>query len=154
MGRTNPSNMGRVRTRTTKRAAKHIVEKYYQRLTLDFATNKRICEEVASIQSKALRNKIAGYLTHLMKRIAKGPVRGISLKLQEEGRERRMDYIPDISAVDLEIEKGIEIDQDTKNMLRAMDMANLPGLNVVNHKERPRYGGNREGGNRDYQKRD
>merc|ERR1712166_1110277 len=45
-------------------------------------------------------------------------------------------------------------DQDTKNMLRAMDMANLPGLNVVNHKERPRYGGNREGGNRDYQKRD
>jgi len=131
--------MGRVRTRTTKRAAKHIVEKYYQRLTLDFATNKRICEEVASIQSKALRNKIAGYLTHLMKRIAKGPVRGISLKLQEEERERRMDYIPDISAVDLEIEKGIEIDADTKNMLRAMDMANLPGLNVVNHKERPRY---------------
>merc|ERR1712166_1263644 len=39
----------------------------------------------------------------------------------------------------------VEIDQDTKNMLRAMDMANLPGLNVVNHKERPRYGGNREG---------
>merc|ERR1712232_894058 len=149
MGRTNPSNMGRVRTRTTKRAAKHIVEKYYQRLTMDFATNKRICEEVASIQSKALRNKIAGYLTHLMKRISKGPVRGISLKLQEEERERRMDYIPDISAVDLEIEKGIEIDQDTKNMLRAMDMANLPGLNVVNHKERPRYGGNRA-----YQKRD
>merc|ERR1712097_67754 len=139
MGRTNPSNMGRVRTRTTKRAAKHIVEKYYQRLTLDFATNKRICEEVASIQSKALRNKIAGYLTHLMKRISKGPVRGISLKLQEEERERRMDYIPDISAVDLEIEKGIEIDQDTKNMLRAMDMANLPGLNVVNHKERNQY---------------
>merc|ERR1712205_27616 len=140
MGKTNPSNMGRVRTRTTKRAAKHIVEKYYQRLTLDFATNKRICEEVASIQSKALRNKIAGYLTHLMKRISKGPVRGISLKLQEEERERRMDYIPDISAVDLEIEKGIEIDQDTKNMLRAMDMANLPGLNVVNHKDRRPYG--------------
>merc|ERR1711906_108696 len=140
MGRTNPSNMGRVRTRTTKRAAKHIVEKYYQRLTLDFATNKRICEEVASIQSKALRNKIAGYLTHLMKRIAKGPVRVISLKLHYEERERRMDYIPDISAVDLEIEKGIEIDQDTKNMLRAMDMADLPGLNVVNHKERRGYG--------------
>merc|ERR1712167_275320 len=139
MGRTNPSNMGRVRTRTTKRAAKHIVEKYYQRLTLDFATNKRICEEVASIQSKALRNKIAGYLTHLMKRISKGPVRGISLKLQEEEREHRMDYIPDISAVDLEIEKGIEIDTDTKNMLRAMDMANLPGLNVVSQKERTQY---------------
>merc|ERR1739841_417708 len=139
MGRTNPSNMGRVRTRTTKRAAKHIVEKYYQRLTLDFATNKRICEEVASIQSKALRNKIAGYLTHLMKRISKGPVRGISLKLQEEERERRMDYIPDISAADLEIEKGIEIDSDTKDMLKDMDMSNLPGINVVSNKERRPY---------------
>eukprot|EP00656_Telonema_subtile_P014591 TRINITY_DN174_c0_g1_i5.p1 TRINITY_DN174_c0_g1~~TRINITY_DN174_c0_g1_i5.p1 ORF type:complete len:158 (+),score=49.14 TRINITY_DN174_c0_g1_i5:140-613(+) len=133
------SAMGRVRTRTTKRSAKIIVEKYYQRLTLDFQTNKKICDEVASIQSKRLRNKIAGFLTHLMKRISRGPVRGISLKLQEEERERRLDYIPDISAVDLEIEKGIEIDQDTKNMLRAMDMGNMPGLNVVSQKERNQY---------------
>lgn len=110
-----------------------IIEKYYQRLTLDFDTNKRICEEVAIIQSKRLRNKIAGFTTvsikpahaplavpnafdgaagllkqrrrpqpaghaaptrrtlppapppclqHLMKRIQRGPVRGISLKLQ------------------------------------------------------------------------
>merc|ERR1711977_370194 len=139
MGNRN-TTMGRVRTRTTKRAAKVIVEKYYQRLTMDFQTNKKICEEVASIQSKRLRNKIAGFLTHLMKRISRGPVRGISLKLQEEERERRLDYIPDISAVDLEIEKGIEIDQDTKNMLRAMDMAGLPGLNVVSHKDRRPYG--------------
>merc|ERR1711981_1370374 len=139
MGRERRIDMGRVRTRTTKRSAKIIVEKYYQRLTMDFQTNKKICDEVASIQSKRLRNKIAGFLTHLMKRISRGPVRGISLKLQEEERERRLDYIPDISQVDLEIEKGIEIDQDTKNMLRSMDMANLPGLNVVNQKERNQF---------------
>merc|ERR1712153_196122 len=148
------TKMGRVRTKTVKRASRAIIEKYYGKLTKDFHFNKRIIDDIAIIQSKRMRNKIAGFTTHLMNRIEKGPVRGISLKLQGEERERRMDYIPDISAVDLEIKKGIEIDQDTKNMLRAMDMANLPGLNVVNHKERPRYGGNREGGNRDYQKRD
>merc|ERR1712182_197977 len=133
-------NMGRVRNKTVKRASKKVIERYHQRLTLDFATNKRICDEVAMIPSKRLRNKIAGFTTHMMKRISRGPVKGISLKLQEEEREKRLDYIPDISAVDLEIEKGIEIDQDTKNMLRAMDMAQLPGLNVVSHKDRRPYG--------------
>merc|ERR1711900_24086 len=132
--------MGRVRNKTVKRSSKKIIERYYQRLTLDFNTNKRIVDEVAMIPSKRLRNKIAGFASHMMKRISRGPVKGISLKLQEEEREKRLDYIPDISAVDLEIEKGIEIDADTKNMLRAMDMGNLPGLNVVSHKERRPYG--------------
>merc|ERR1711900_115433 len=134
------SNMRRVRNKTAKRSSKKIIERCYQRLTLDFNTNKRICDEVAMIPSKRLRNKIAGFTTHMMKRISRGPVKGISLKLQEEEREKRLDYIPDISSVVLEIEKGIEIDADTKNVLRAMDMGNLPGLNVVSHKERRPYG--------------
>ncbi|TID29519.1 hypothetical protein CANINC_001914 [Pichia inconspicua] len=113
--------MGRVRTKTVKRASKVLIEKYYPKLTLDFETNKRLTSEIAEIQSKRLRNKIAGYTTHLMKRIQKGPVRGISFKLQEEERERKDQYVPKVSALDLEKTKGaLYVDEDTNAMLLSL----------------------------------
>merc|ERR1712063_1874 len=118
-------NMGRVRTKTVNKAARVIVEKYYAKLTLDFQVNKKIAEEVATIPSKRLRNKIAGFATHLMKRIQRGPVRGISLKLQEEERERRMEYVPERSEVDVDM---IQVDPDTREMLKELEMNNLPNI--------------------------
>eukprot|EP01123_Difflugia_compressa_P004557 TRINITY_DN159_c0_g1_i3.p1 TRINITY_DN159_c0_g1~~TRINITY_DN159_c0_g1_i3.p1 ORF type:complete len:144 (-),score=35.84 TRINITY_DN159_c0_g1_i3:124-555(-) len=116
--------MGRVRTKTVKKAAKLVVERYYSKLTLDFQTNKKITEEAAIIPSKRLRNKIAGYVTHLMLRIAKGPVRGISLKLQEEERERRDNTVPDVSFLETLV-RDVEVDEETKEMLKAIDFEPL-----------------------------
>ncbi|KAF8800101.1 40S ribosomal protein S17 [Phlegmacium glaucopus] len=112
--------MGRVRTKTTKRASRVLIEKYYPRLTLDFHTNKRIIDEVATVPSKRLRNKISGFTTHLMKRIQRGPVRGISFKLQEEERERKDNYVPDVSALDTSA-SGLELDGDTAALLAALN---------------------------------
>ena len=65
--------MGRVRTKTVKKAARVIIEKYYTKLTLDFDTNKRIIEEVAVIPSKPLRNKVdlsnLNFFTNMMTNI-------------------------------------------------------------------------------------
>eukprot|EP00339_Tiarina_fusa_P008312 CAMPEP_0117030732 /NCGR_PEP_ID=MMETSP0472-20121206/22159_1 /TAXON_ID=693140 ORGANISM="Tiarina fusus, Strain LIS" /NCGR_SAMPLE_ID=MMETSP0472 /ASSEMBLY_ACC=CAM_ASM_000603 /LENGTH=92 /DNA_ID=CAMNT_0004738889 /DNA_START=185 /DNA_END=463 /DNA_ORIENTATION=+ len=74
-----------------------------------------------------MRNKIAGYVTHLMKRIEKGPVRGISFKLQEEERERKDNYVPEVSAVDT---TAISVSTSAKAMLDAIGFGDLPGLAV------------------------
>ena len=79
----------------------------------------KVAAKVATIPSKRLRNKFAGFTTHLMKRIQRGPVRGISLKLQVEERERRMEYVPDRSEVDID---AIQVDTDTRDMLKELDM--------------------------------
>ncbi|KAH7692632.1 Ribosomal protein S17e protein [Dioscorea alata] len=117
--------MGRVRTKTVKKSSRQVIERYYSRMTLDFHTNKKVLEEVAIIPSKRLRNKIAGFTTHLMRRIQRGPVRGISLKLQEEERERRMDFVPDESAIKVD---QILVDKETIEMLQSLGMGDLPGV--------------------------
>jgi len=57
--------MGNIRTAFTKKTSRELIEKYPKELTANFEKNKDFLRKV--IESKDIRNKIAGYISHLKK---------------------------------------------------------------------------------------
>ena len=62
-----------------------------------------------------------------MRRIQKGPVRGISFKLQEEERERKDNYVPEVSAL---VTDAMTVDNETNDMLGSLGFKDLKGIKV------------------------
>lgn len=60
--------MGNIRTRMIKRSAIQLVETYPELFTKDFATNKKIVAQLIQTDSDKTLNKVAGYVTRLVKR--------------------------------------------------------------------------------------
>lgn len=62
--------MGKVRPIYVKRTARKLLEKYPDKFTEDFEHNKRVVDQLLS-SSKRVRNRIAGYITRLIRQQAR-----------------------------------------------------------------------------------
>ncbi|MEZ0320248.1 MAG: 30S ribosomal protein S17e [Pyrobaculum sp.] len=60
--------MGRVRPRYIKSLGEKLLETYPDKFTESFEENKKAVAELADIPSKTVRNRVAGYITRLIKR--------------------------------------------------------------------------------------
>lgn len=59
--------MGKVRTEMIKRISQELLNKYPKSFNPEFEVNKQFLNEIGLDVSKKLRNKIAGYITGLVK---------------------------------------------------------------------------------------
>jgi len=59
--------MGRIKNTQIKRIAEKIMIDYGHRFSNDFYKNKEVVSELFEIESKKIRNMIAGYITHKIK---------------------------------------------------------------------------------------
>ena len=61
------NELGKVRTELVKRISLELVERYSKNFGSSFEQNKQFLNEIELDVSKKLRNKIAGYITGIMK---------------------------------------------------------------------------------------
>jgi small subunit ribosomal protein S17e len=59
--------MGSVRPGFIKNAARSLMQLYPDTFTDDFESNKRLVEQLTDIETKKVRNRVAGYLVRLVR---------------------------------------------------------------------------------------
>ena len=113
--------MGKVRNETIKKFGRSMVEKFPDKFNQDFADNKKVLEELAEINSKKLKNRIAGYITSLMTRspeIIHEPSKEeeIAEKAEKEEPETKMKKQEKVEETKAEkkIQKGTKEEPETK----------------------------------------
>merc|ERR1711973_153461 len=113
-------NMGKIRGRAIKSAAKQVVEGYFSRINNDFENNLAVVKDVTITQNKKTRNTLAGYITHLFKRIQVGDVKGIHIKAHEEEKERKEAFIPKVGVMDVD---KVQVDAVSLKMIEEYGIA-------------------------------
>jgi len=60
--------MGKVRPDNVKRAARELVERFPEKFSVEFESNKKNVDVLTNVRSKKLKNRIAGYITKIIGR--------------------------------------------------------------------------------------
>jgi small subunit ribosomal protein S17e len=76
--------MGRIKSTMVKKAARQLIEKDKALFTDDFEHNKKLLAD--TLPSKPIRNKVAGYITRLIK-MQKTEKKKREKKIEEESKE-------------------------------------------------------------------
>jgi len=61
--------MGRIKIVAIKSLGNDLIESHGKKFSEDFDSNKKAIQEVRNIQSKKIRNIVAGYITREMRKI-------------------------------------------------------------------------------------
>lgn len=81
--------MSRVRTNHIKIMSEKLLEAHPDKFTTDFTKNKEVLNEMLEIDSKKIRNVMAGYLAHLMVKKDKLGTLKVSYQPPPPDRRRR-----------------------------------------------------------------
>jgi small subunit ribosomal protein S17e len=82
--------MGKVRIDNVKRLARNLHSRYPDYFSADFNQNKEKLKSILVTPSKGVRNRVAGYLTHLVKiktRVGRGEQEEEEIVTEEENFE-------------------------------------------------------------------
>jgi len=60
--------MGRIKLTYVKRIGEELMEKYPKEFSKQFDENKKKVGELTTVQSKSIRNKIAGYMIRIVEK--------------------------------------------------------------------------------------
>ena len=66
--------MGRVKSIAIKTLAEDLIKEHGKRFSDDFEKNKEVLGEIKKIESKRVRNIVAGYITKEMRRVEKSGI--------------------------------------------------------------------------------
>jgi len=79
--------MGQIKNLAIKNMARNLIEQYPDKFTIDYDKNKELMNELVTVESKKIRNMIAGYIVHIIR--MKNRPKGVEISFQTKEKDTR-----------------------------------------------------------------